>query len=140
MSTQDPFTGTWAFSATRSTVTTPPPRSWIQRIRASDADVEVREEILTSDGARVTVGIQARFDGHDYPVSGSPLADAITYTRPDRYTIIGVAKKNGSVSLKETLRASTDGAVLTLSYSIHAGTQELAKGTAILERARGDAE
>ena len=66
------------------------------------------------------------------------MADVIAYTRPDRHTITGIAKKNGSVSLKETLRVSADGEVLTLSYSIHASTRELATGTAILERVRGD--
>jgi hypothetical protein len=121
-------------------MSTRPPRSWIQRIRASDVDVEVAEEILTLDGARMTVHIQARFDGHEYPVSGSPLADAITYTRPDRYTITGIGKKNGSVSLTETLRASRDGGLLTLSYSIYAGAQELARGTAILERVNIESE
>jgi len=82
-------------------LSTPAPRSWIQRIRASDSEVSVREEILASDGSRMTVGLQARFDGQQYSVTGSAIADALAYTRVDRHTIVGTGTKGGVVVLKD---------------------------------------
>ena len=47
-------------------------------------------------------------------------------------------RPRGAVSFEETLRASADGESLTLTYSIYAGTRELARGTAVLERVHRD--
>ena len=53
------------------------PQSWVLQIRASESDVSHREELITSDGAELTVVLHATFDGEDYAVSGSPLMDTI---------------------------------------------------------------
>jgi len=60
----------------------------------------------------MTVGLQARLDGQQYPVTGSAIADAIAYTRVDRHTIVGTGTKGGVVVLRETLTASARGDVL----------------------------
>jgi hypothetical protein len=130
----DPFTGTWTFSPDRSTTSAPPPRRWIQRISATAHEVSVREETVGSEGAPTVVEVQARFDGAEYPVEGSPVADMIAYSRIDTRTISGVAKKNGNVTLRESLTASPDGRTLTLSYSIYRGDRIVANGIAVFER------
>jgi hypothetical protein len=131
---QDPFTGTWVFSGARSTLSTPMPRSWILQIRASGSDISHREEIVTSDGSEMTVVLHATFDGEDCAVNGSPLMDTVACTRPAPHLIASVGKKAGAVTLTDTLTVSRDGQVLTLTYSILDGTQEVAKGTGIFER------
>jgi hypothetical protein len=135
---QDPFTGTWVLSDARSTMSTPMPQSWILQIRASESDVSHREEIITSDGSEMTVLLRATFDGEDYAVSGSPLMDTIALTRHGPHVIAGTGKKAGAVTLTDTLTASPDGEVLTLTYSIFDGHQEVAKGTGIFERRRAE--
>jgi hypothetical protein len=134
----DPFTGAWTFHSEWSRLTTSPPRSWIMRIEATSDAVNEREEIVSSDGARTVVTFQARFDGKDYPVTGSPLADTIAYTRVDPHHISGIAKKNGSISIRERVATSPEGHILTLTYSIYADVQEVANGIAIFERTAGD--
>jgi hypothetical protein len=136
ISGQDPFTGTWVFSGARSDLSTPLPRSWVLQIKASDSDVSHREEIVTSDGADMTVVLHAIFDGKDHPVSGTPLMDTIACTRPDPHVIASTGKRAGAVTLTDTLTASPDGEELTLRYSILDGHQEVAKGTGIFERLR----
>ena len=131
---EDPFTGTWVFSGAQSALSTPMPQSWVLQIRASESDVSHREELITSDGAEMTVVLHATFDGEDYAVSGSPLMDTIALTRPTPHVIAGTGKKAGAVTLTDTLTASPDGEVLTLTYSIFDGHQEVAKGTGIFER------
>ena len=110
------------------------PQSWVLLIRASESDVSHREEIITSDGSDMTVVLHATFDGEDHPVSGSPLIDTIALARPAPHVITGTGKKAGAVTLTDTLTASPDGQVLTLTYSILDGHQEVAKGTGIFER------
>src|SRR5688572_11748625 len=137
---QDPFTGTWVFSGARSILSTPMPQSWVLQIRASESDVSHREEIITSEGSEMTVVLHATFDGEDYAVSGSPLMDTVACTRPAPHVIAGTGKKAGAVTVTDTLMASPDGEVLTLTYSIFDGNQEVAKGIGIFERRRAESQ
>jgi hypothetical protein len=116
------------------------PQSWVLQITASESDVSHREEILASDGSEMTVVLHATFDGEDYAVSGSPLMDTIACTRLAPHVIAGTGKKAGAVTLTDTLTASPDGEVLTLTYSIFADNQEVAKGTGIFERRRAESQ
>jgi hypothetical protein len=116
------------------------PQSWVLQIRASESDVSHREEIITSDGSEMTVVLHATFDSEDHAVSGSPLMDTIACTRPTPHVIAGTGKKAGAVTLSDTLTASPDGEVLTLTYSIFDGNQEVAKGTGIFERRRAESQ
>lgn len=133
---QDPFTGTWVFSAARSALSTPMPRSWDLQITATASEVSHREEIVASDGSEITVVLHAPFDGEDHAVIGSPLMDAVACTRLTRHVIASTGKMAGAVTLTDTLTASPDGEVLTLTYSIFDRDREIAKGTAIFERRR----
>lgn len=114
------------------------PRSWMLQIRASESDVSHREEIMTSDGSEMTVVLHATFDGEDHAVSGSPLMDTVACTRPAPHLIASTGKKGGAVTLTDTLTVSPDAEVLTLTYSIFDGHQEIAKGNGIFERRRAE--
>src|SRR5882757_7519931 len=98
----EPFDGTWRFSPQLSNLSTAAPQSWIQEISARPKDIFVREQIVRPDGTEIVLRVQARFDGADYPVDGSPAVDTIAYTRTSRNTISAIGKKNGTVSLTET--------------------------------------
>ena len=129
----DVFTGSWIFNPQRSKLSTAPPQSWVQEITATDDELRVEENITSRDGSSSVVLIEARFDGGDYAVVGSAVVDTFAYER-DGSRIIGTGKKNGAVSIRETVVVS-EGRVLTLTYSIFAGNKEVASGIAIFERA-----
>jgi hypothetical protein len=114
------------------------PQRWVLQIRASESDVLHREEIITSDGSEMTVVLHATFDGEDCAVSGSPLMDTVACSRPAPNVIASTGKKAGAVTLTDTLTTSPDGEVLTLTYSIFDGDQEVARGTGIFERRRAE--
>ena len=76
----------------------------------------------------------ARFDGSDYPVTGSPSADTLAYRRVSSNSISGTGKKNGDITLMETAIVAPGNNTLTLSYSIHTGTHVVASGIAIFEK------
>jgi hypothetical protein len=52
----------------------------------------------------------------------------------DRNTISGTGKKNGIVSLTETVAVAPVQVNLTLSYSLHAGSKIVAQGIAVFDR------
>jgi hypothetical protein len=130
----DPFSGAWRFNAQLSKLSTQSPISWIQEIVANFDEVRVRENIVRTDGSKTVVSVRAKFDGKDHPIEGSPAADTIAYTRVDQNTISGLGKKNGIISLTETVTVAPENGILTLKYSLYAGSKVVANGIAVFEK------
>ena len=78
--------------------------------------------------------MNARFDGKDYPVTGSPFADAVAYERIDSRTLKGTVKKAGKVVTSETVTISADGKTLTGTYSGTDATGKQVDAVAVLDR------
>lgn len=114
----DPFTGFWTLVPGESKLTGPVPRRWTETLDVGDETISVKEEIAGADGRMMTVTVDASFDGRDHAITGSPLADVIAYTRPGRYRIDGIAKKDGRVVLTESVTVSEDGRALTMGYVV----------------------
>jgi hypothetical protein len=131
----EPFAGKWRFNAKLSNMCTPTPESWIKEISAGPEGLAVREEIVRLDGTEFVRGVRARFDGADYPVEGAVVVDTIAYTRTNRHAISGLGKKDGKVSLTETLLADPDERTLTLIYNYLLDEQSVANGVAIFQAA-----
>lgn len=129
----DAFSGTWRFDPLRSKLSTPAPQHWIQQITVKSNGISVREEIARAGGPPMVVSVQARFDGKDYPVSGSPAADSIAYTRLSEREIAGTGKKDGAVTLKETIFLNDD-ATMSLTYSILSGARVGQRPSDFLQR------
>jgi hypothetical protein len=107
----------------------------VQRIHADAEQVTVREEIVRSNGTEMIVCVQARFDGADYPVRGSHVVDTIAYSRTDRHAICGIGKKDGRVSVTETVLADPHRRTLTLIYNYLLAEQTVAHGVAVFHAA-----
>lgn len=130
----DPFTGTWKLNLAKSKLSPPVPRSVVSYIECDGKSVSVREEIVDANGQHQTATVKAAFDGKDYPIVGSPLADAVSYQRVDSHTLKGTSKKGGMVLVYETVVISPDGRTMTATYS---GADDLGTqvtGTAVFEK------
>lgn len=116
----DPFTGTWVLNLSKSNI--PPPftaaKSQIVHLAINGSDFEIREEVVTDSDEKLTIRAKAKFDGKDYPITGTPAVDTIAAERVDRNTIKDVWKKDGKVVMKETAVVSPDGNSITGTYSI----------------------
>ena len=110
----DPFTGLWRLNVEKSDKLLPAPRE--VRINANKKTIRVHEDTVNQNGVRTTVTISANFSGKDYPVVGSPLADAAAYERIDSHTIKATVKKQHDVVVSEKLVVSEDGKTLTASF------------------------
>jgi hypothetical protein len=130
---KDPFTGTWVYRPERSKSTGPKQERWVQWIEATADGLRLREEVVVATGQRTNVSIEAKFDGRDYPVTRSSLSDTIAYTRKGRRKIIGTGKKNGGVTLRETIAVAGDDETLTLTFGIFEGGRQV-MGFAVFDR------
>jgi len=134
MGVGDSFTCRWTYRSALSKMSTPGPRSWVKTIECEGDAVSVREEIDFGGGNEATVEIEAKFNGKSYPVSGSPVADTIAYTRLDSHTISGTACKQGIIAIRETLVAAEEGDSMRMTYSVFRGKKKVARGIAVFER------
>jgi hypothetical protein len=130
----DPFSGVWKLNLSKSKLPPPLPRSQTVRIKARSRSIRIREEVVDEKGKRLTVTVDARSDGRDYPVKGTPFADAVAYQRVDSHTLKGTVKKAGKVVTSETATISADGKTLTGTYSGTDATGKQVDAVAVLDR------
>lgn len=134
MSAGELFNGTWVFDPVRSRLTGDRPRHWVQRIAIDGDRIEICEDMTMPDVSHTTVSVDARFDGQHHVVSGSAIADTISYTRQDAHTITGAGRKQGELSLTESVSVSGDGETLTIRYGIFVSGRQVASGLAHFHR------
>ena len=112
----DPFTGRWVVDLKESRFVGPVPAEWTQDIEASDTRIHARERVVAKDGTVSEYSVDAGFDGAEYPVTGSPLVETMSYARPEPSRIDGVGHKAGKVVFLEVVMA--DGDTLTMALAI----------------------
>lgn len=87
---------------------------------------------MNDQGERLTVTVDAKFDGKDYPITGSPFADTVAYRLVNRRTLQATTKKSGKVVETETAVVSSDGKTLTATYSAVDANGKPLTGIAVL--------
>jgi hypothetical protein len=115
----DPAVGTWKLDVAKSTY---------QGIAAPKSETRIYES--TADGMKLTTktesatgeqgGTEAtyKYDGKDYPISGSKLFDTVAVTRVDSHTSKSVLKKGGKEVGHFTRVVSHDGKTLTTTTKV----------------------
>jgi len=131
---EDPFSGFWRLNLAKSNLPPPLPKSQTSLIEATAEKISVKEEVINEKGEVLVITGEARFDGKDYPVHGTPFADTIAYERIDARTLKGWAKKGGKIVTRETVTVSPDGKTLTGSYSGTDATGKQVTATAVFDK------
>src|SRR5882757_7746890 len=103
-----PFSGTWKLNLAKSKVTPPVPKSDVAVVDADENGLKLNEEIITDKGESLKISWEAKFDGKDYPVTGDPSSDSVSYKRVNANTLKGKAKKAGKVVSDATIVVSKD--------------------------------
>ena len=111
------------------------PHSWIQEIQAGPSEVAIREKIVRQDGSKIVRRVRACFDGAEYPVEGAYAVDTMAYTRTDRNSICGIGRKDGKVSVTETVLSDPEEGTLTIIYNYLLGEDSVAHGVAVFQAA-----
>lgn len=114
--TSDPASGTWELNLAKSKYSPgPPPKSQTRTYDISGQRVKYTAKGIDAQGKPTLVQYSATYDGKDYPITGSPDSDAISFKRVDASTIQFTQKKAGKVVITGTRVVSKDGKVLTVT-------------------------
>jgi hypothetical protein len=114
----DPIIGTWKLNRAKSKyIPGPAPRSQTRIYKLTPEGISVRIETVGPDGKeRPPIEFPERYDGKDYPATGSTIADALALTRINNYLAEATLKHAGMV-VATTRRIITDnGKTLMLIY------------------------
>ena len=114
----DPMVGTWKLNISRSTYAPgPAPKSAINKFEPWEDGIKATIDLVDGNGNRIHAEVAARFDGKDYPINGSPIADALTLKRVDARQTYVVWKKSGKVVMTGKTMISEDGKITTLTQT-----------------------
>jgi hypothetical protein len=134
--TPDPMHGTWKLDVAKSKYSPgPAPKSSTLNIEAAGTGRKVSVETVAADGTAITWGYTGNFDGKDIPITGTnPDADTIVLRRLSPTSTQTVWKKDGKVTITNTLTVSPDGQTLTIvSTGTNAKGQKV-NNTQVFER------
>jgi len=109
------FPGIWQLNREKSDIP-PVTKSQVPEIKTDGVLVAMRETLVNDKGETLTIAVDGKFDGMDYPVTGTPFADTVSYRLRAPNTIEGVAKKGGVVVVKETAVLADDGMSVSVTY------------------------
>ena len=112
----DPLVGTWKLNVAKSTYSPgPAPKSLTAKIEAAGEGEKLTADGVRGDDTPIRVEYTAQYDGKDYPISGSPMADTVSLKRLDANTTERTDKKGGKVVQTLTRKLSSDGKTLTVT-------------------------
>jgi hypothetical protein len=112
----DPFTGTWKMNVAKSKFTGQAPKSVTLKYEAQDNGIKWVGDSVNADGRSSThTEYAGKYDGKDYPLTGSQNADTISLKRIDANTYEYVAKKAGKEVGRGRNTVSKDGKTMIRS-------------------------
>ncbi len=112
----DPLVGTWKLNVAKSTYSPgPAPKSLTAKIEAAGEGEKLTADGVRGDDTPIRVEYTAQYDGKDYPISGSPMADTVSLKRLDANTTERTDKKGGKVVQTLTRKLSSDGKTATIT-------------------------
>jgi hypothetical protein len=107
----DPLVGTWKLDVAKSKA---PFKSGSTTIDAVPDGIKFVVDLEGTDGTKNHWAFTAKFDGKDYPITGSsPYGDSVSVARMDPRTIRITAKQAGKVTTTHTIAVSADGKTRT---------------------------
>jgi hypothetical protein len=116
----NPVVGTWKLNLEKSKFDPgPAPKSLTRKIEAQGDGLKYTFEGVGADGKALAYGFTVKFDGKDYPITGSMPAgaDSISAKKIDANNYEATLKKGGKVIGTSKVSVSTDGKVATVDAS-----------------------
>ena len=129
----DPVIGTWKLNTAKSTGATLP-RSETRTYAASAGGIALTWKRVGADGKETSVETTFKYDGKDYPVTGSPDFDALSVKRVDANTVDSTQKRMGKAVGTTKRTVSKDGKTLTLVSKLTNANGEVVNTTLVYDR------
>jgi hypothetical protein len=111
----DPVVGTWKLNLAKSTFSPgPAPKSQMRAYVATADGIDMMYTGVAADGSAVNGKSTFKYDGKDYPITGSPDFDVLSLKRINATTIESTQKKAGKPTGTTVRTVAGDGKVMTL--------------------------
>jgi hypothetical protein len=130
---ESPFSGTWKLNPDKSKMSPPAPKSETVVVEADDNGLKLSDDIVDDKGQPMKVSYEAKFDGKNYPVTGDPNSDSISFQRVNTNTLKGTTKKAGKITSRATIVVSKDGKSTTVNYTEYPEGKPV-KGMAVYDK------
>jgi hypothetical protein len=112
----DAMDGTWTLNVGKSKFSPgPAPKSQTRTYATTVEGTTLTFNGVAADGSAVSGQSTFKYDGKDYPITGSPDYDTLTLKRINGSTVKSMQKKDGKVVGSTVRTISAHGKVLTLS-------------------------
>jgi hypothetical protein len=116
-STTDPVLGTWKLNLSRSRFNPgPAPRSQTRTYVQTPNGIEVTIRSIDLKGRSSTIEFPEKYDGKDYAVQGSDVADALAMVRINDYMAEASMKHGGMVVATARRLITDEGKTLVISF------------------------
>src|SRR5260370_18326823 len=131
----DPALGTWKLNGAKSKYSPgPAPKSATITYEETTDGIKRTGENVDAEGKTTSFTYTAKYDGKEYPVSGSDDFDTIVLKRINDNTTEATLKKSGKVVSTARRLVSKDGKMLTLTISGTNAKGEKMHNTAVYEK------
>jgi hypothetical protein len=114
----NPLLGTWKLNVAKSKYTgTPMPKEMTRTVEADGDSVKYTYAGTGADGSPISYGFTVKYDGKDYPMTGSAPGgvDMIAIKRINTNTYEATQKKAGKIAANTKVEVSKDGKVTTIT-------------------------
>jgi hypothetical protein len=131
----DPAIGTWKLNVAKSKYSPgPAPKSATITYEETTDRIKRTGDSVDSEGKKTSFEYTAKYDGKEYPVSGSDDFDTITLQQINDHTVQATLKKSGKVVSTARRVVAKDGKVMTLTITGTNAKGERMKNTAVYEK------
>ena len=113
----DPQIGTWKLNEAKSKIGAGSPKLTTVVYETAGDSVKVTVDGTDSDGKPVHNEWTGKYDGKDYPVTGSSTEDTRSYKKIDSHTLVITNKKGDRVTISGRAVVSADGKTRTVTIT-----------------------
>jgi len=115
----DPASGTWELNLAKSKFSPgPAPKSLTRKFDVTGDNVKYDLTGLDAEGKPIHVTYTAKYDGKDYPVTGSSDYDSIRLKRVDAFTAEAELGHAGKTFATAKRTISEDGKTMTIVFQV----------------------
>jgi hypothetical protein len=127
--------GTWKLNVAKSKYSPgPAPKSATITYEETADGIKRTGESVDAEGKTTSFSYTAKYDGKDYPVTGSETFDAIALKRMNDHTLQATLKKSGKVVSDARRVVSKDGKTMTLTINGTNAKGQKTKNVAVYEK------
>ena len=127
--------GTWTMNAEKSKFSGPGFKSQTRTYsEAADGAITMAFKGVASDGSAVSGGSTFKYDGKDYPITGSSDFDTLTGKKINGSTVKFSLKKAGKMVGTGTRTVSAHGKVFTLTTKIKGASGSSGTSTMVFDK------